>query len=244
MGVNQLNHIAIIPDGNRRWAKKRRILSFFGHREGAKTAEKILEAAVNSGIPYFTFWGCSVGNVLKRPKMEKVFLFKLFEQYFKKLVKEEMIHKKRVKIRVLGRWEEFFPEKAKRAIKEAIEATKDYKDFHLTFLLAYSGTDEMATAIKVIFGTSDVKNINVNVRTSDAQKLIKNNLWTKDLPPVDLVVRTGGEANWSHWSEGFMMWDTANTQFYFTETLWPDFSEKEFKKAIEKFRGVERRMGK
>ncbi|MCL5004416.1 MAG: polyprenyl diphosphate synthase [Patescibacteria group bacterium] len=230
--MNKLTHIAIIPDGNRRWAKKKRIPSFFGHREGAKTAEKILEAAVNSGIPYFTFWGCSVGNVLKRPKMEKVFLFRLFEEYFKRLAKDKMIHERKVKIRVLGRWEEFFPEKAKRAIKEAMEATKNYKNFNLTFLLAYSGMDEMKEAIKKI----------AKLKIIDAT--IKNNLWTKDLPPVDLVVRTGGEANWSHWSEGFMMWDTANAQFYFTETLWPDFSEKEFKKTVEKFRGVERRLGK
>ena len=244
--MNKLTHIAIIPDGNRRWAKKRRIPSFFGHREGAKTAEKILEAAINSEIPYFTFWGCSMSNVLKRPKMEKVFLFKLFEEYFRRLAKDKMIHDKKVKIRVLGRWEEFFPEKAKRAIKEAIEATKNYKNFNLTFLLAYSGTDEMKEAIEKI-STPTPKSWGSDRSVGElkiSDKAIKNNLWTKDLPPVDLVVRTGGEANWSHWSEGFMMWDTANTQFYFTETLWPDFSEKEFEKAIEKFRGAERRFGK
>lgn len=166
------------------------------------------------------------------------FLFKLFEQYFKKIVKNDNIHKNKIKINAIGRWEEFFPEKTKQAIKNAINATKDYKNFHFTFLLAYSGVEEINRAVKLILKTSDVCNAGY------AENLIKRNLWTKNLPPVDLVIRTGGEANWSHWSEGFMMWDTANAQFYFTETLWPDFSEKEFKKAIDKFNNTERRLGK
>jgi undecaprenyl diphosphate synthase len=244
--MNQLNHVAVIPDGNRRWAKKRRMPSFWGHREGAKTVEKIFKTAVDLKIPHFTLWGCSVSNVLKRSKIEKKFLFKLFEQYFKKLISQENIHKNKVKIDAFGKWEEFFPEKSKRAIREAISATKNYKNFHFTFLLAYSGIDEMEEAIgkilksRISSSSADKRNSNLII----GEKLIKNSLWTKDLPPVDLVIRTGGEKNWSHWSEGFMMWDTANAQFYFTDTLWPDFSEREFKKAIGKFRGVERRMGR
>jgi len=85
--MNQLNHIAIIPDGNRRWAEKRRMPFFFGHREGAKTAEKILKIALEEKIPYITFWGCSINNVVKRPKLETSFLFKLFEQHFKNILK-------------------------------------------------------------------------------------------------------------------------------------------------------------
>ncbi len=237
--MNQLNHIAIIPDGNRRWAKKRGLPSFFGHREGAKTAEKILKIALEEKIPYITSWGCSVNNIVKRPKTETVFLFKLFELYFKKLVKNKEIYKNKVRINVFGRWEEFFSKNTKNVIKEAIEKTKKYNDFHLNFLLAYSGVEEVAMAIKKI---AELRIKNSELRIDE--KLIKSNLWTKDLPPVDLVIRTGGEANWSHWSEGFMMWDVINAQFYSTETLWPDFSVKEFKKVIERFESVERRMGK
>jgi undecaprenyl diphosphate synthase len=243
-----LNHIAIIPDGNRRWAKKRRMPSFFGHREGAKTAEEIFKTAFNLKIPYVTFWGCSVNNVVKRPKLETVFLLKLFEQHFKNIIKNKEIHKNKVKINALGRWEEFFSKGAKLAIKKAIDITKEYKNLHLNFLLAYSGVDEMTEAIEKISKSNlshpPTGGGGLNSKLTINEKLIKNNLWTKDLPPVDLIIRTGETSNWLHWSDGFMMWDVANTQIYSTETLWPDFSDKEFKKIIERFESVERRMGK
>ena len=242
MGVNQLNHIAIIPDGNRRWAKNRRMTSFFGHREGAKTAEKILKTAFEEKIPYITFWGCSVNNIVKRSKTENIFLFKLFEKHFKNIIKNKEIHKNKVKINVLGRWEEFFPEKTKSAIKKAINVTKEYKNLHLNFLLAYSGVDEMTEAIeKISKSNPPVGGLNSKIEINE--KLIKNNLWTKNLPPVDLIIRTGEIPNWFHWSDGFMMWDVINAQFYSTETLWPDFSTEEFKGVVKKFSGVERRMG-
>ena len=242
--MNLPKHIVIIPDGNRRWAKKRGLPPFFSHRHGAKTAEKIFRAALDLKIPYFTFWGSSLDNIVKRPAAEIDFLFKLFERYFKRSAKDKEIHSRQIKISALGRWEKLFPEKAKKAIREAIEKTKNYKNYHLTFLLAYSGVDEMTTAIQriaSILRTSDVPNIDDNFRTSDVQKLVKNNLWTKDLPPVDLVIRTGGEP---HNSNGFMMWDTADSQLYFTETLWPEFSVEEFKKAISTYQKTERRLGK
>ena len=114
----------------------------------------------------------------------------------------------------------------------------------MNFLLAYSGKDEMTTAIKNIFSLKFKNNSSTSKLEID-ENLIKNNFWTKDLPPVDLVIRTGEENNnWTHWSDGFMMWDTANSQYYFTKTLWPDFNKKEFKKAIDKFSLIEKRFGK
>ena len=235
--MNLPQHIVIIPDGNRRWAKKKGLPSFFGHREGAKTTERILKVALDLKIPYFTFWGCSVNNITKRSKTEVKFLLKLFEKYFKKLADTKEIHRQKVKVNAVGRWRELFPENVKRAIKEVINKTKNYKNHQLTFLLAYSGIDEMTAAISKI--------AELTLRRGSGQgidgKLIKNNLWTKDLPPVDLVIRTGGEP---HWSDGAMMWDAANAQLYFTETLWPDFSVEEFKKAISTYQKTERRLGK
>jgi len=245
--MNQLNHIAIIPDGNRRWAEKRRMPFFFGHREGAKTAEKILKIALEEKIPYITFWGCSVNNVVKRPKLETSFLFKLFEQHFKNIIKDKEIHKNKVKINVFGRWEEFFPKGVKLAIRKAIDVTKEYENLHLNFLLAYSGVDEIMEAIEKIsksnLSHSSTGGGGLNSKLTINEKLIKNNLWTKDLPPIDLIIRTGEAPNWFHWSDGFMMWDVANAQIYSTETLWPDFSAEEFKKVVGKFKSVERRMG-
>jgi len=140
-------HIAIIPDGNRRWAKKNGLPAFFGHREGAKTTEKILKTALELKIPYFTLWGCSIGNITKRDKKEVDFLFKLFETNFKKLTKDKEIHKNEMKINVLGAWRQYFPESTRRIIEEMMEKTKNYRRYQLTFLLAYSGLEEMARAV-------------------------------------------------------------------------------------------------
>ncbi len=235
--MNLPQHIVVIPDGNRRWAKKRGLPHFFGHREGAKTTEKILKTVLDLKIPNFTFWGCSVDNITKRSASEVNFLLNIFERYFKKLIKSKEIHQNNVKVNVLGYWDKLFPEKVKKPIKEIIEKTKNYRNYQLTFLMAYSGTDEMTEAIKNI--------AELTLRRGSGQgiteELIKNNLWTKNLPAVDLVIRTGGEP---HWSSGLMMWDVANAQLYFTETLYPDFSIEEFKKAINKYSQTERRMGR
>ena len=229
-------HTVIIPDGNRRWAKKRGLPSFMGHREGAKNTERLLKASLDLGLENLTLWGSSVDNVTKRSSAEVKFLMKIFEIYFKNLAKRKEIHENEISIGVLGRWEEFFPEATKKAIKGAIDKTKKYKKRRLTFLMAYSGLDEMTEAVRKI---SQAKAKDKKLKIDG--ELIKKNLWTKNLPPVDLVIRTGGEP---HWSSGMMMWDIANSQFYFTETLYPELSVAEFKKALENYGKTERRMGK
>ena len=236
MNLSRPQHIVVVPDGNRRWAKKRGLPSFFGHKEGAKTTEKLLKAVLDLKIPYFTFWGSSLDNIAKRPAQEVQFLLKLFERYFKKLANSKEVNQNKIKINILGRWRELFPESVKQAMEEAIKKTKDYKNYQWTFLIAYSGVDEMTAAIQKI---TELRIKNRELRIN--KELIKNNLWTKDLPAVDLVIRTGGEP---HWSAGMMMWDVADSQLYFTETLYPDFSVEEFKKAINKYGQTERRMGK
>ncbi len=233
--MNLPQHIVLIPDGNRRWARKRGLPPFFGHRQGVKASEKIFKAALDMGIPCLTFWGTSLDNVTKRSPQEVNFLFKIFEVWFKKLTKTKEVHQNSVKINILGQWEKLFPEKTKKPMREAIEKTKNYKNHQLTFLMAYSGIDEMTAAIKKI-AELRIKNSELRIN----EKLIKKNLWTKDLPAVDLVIRTGGEP---HWSMGMMMWDVADAQLYFTETLLPDFSVEEFKKAIDRYSKTERRMG-
>ena len=225
-------HVAIIPDGNRRWAKKRKAPEFFGHREGAKNGEKILEAALELGVPYLTFWGLSLDNVQKRSLREINLLFSVFEKHFKKLLTDKSIIKNDVRVDFLGKWREIFPEKLKKVMEEVIQKTKGHKRHHLTFLMAYNGYDEMIEAIEKI---KSEKNSRVDYET------VKKNVWTKNLPGVDLVIRTGGEP---HWSNGFMMWDTGDARLYFTETLWPNFDKKEFQKAIGGFSEKDRRFGK
>ena len=230
------NHIALIPDGNRRWARKKGLHPWIGHLEGTKTLEKILEKVLDLKIPYFTFWGASWDNLTKRSKTEVKFLFKLYTDYFKKALKNKKIHQNKVKVNVVGRWKEILPKETQKAIEDIQDLTKNYNNYFLTFLLAYSGPDEMVCCIQKIANLAKIKKIKVD------EKLIKENLWTKDLPPVDLIIRTGCEGD-PHISAGFMMWDTIYSQLYFTSTLFPAFSPKEFEKIIEDYSKREKRLG-
>jgi len=159
-------------------------------------------------------------------------IYKILENEFEKLIKDERLYKEKIKIQVFGRWQEMLPEKTKKLINSAIEKTKNYNKYHLTFLLAYDGTDEMIDCIR---------QIQKQHKKAD-EKLIRNNLWTKDLPDVDLLIRTGVE-NDPHLSAGFMMWHTAYSQLYFTKTYFPAFSTKEFEKSIFDYADRQRRKG-
>ena len=229
-------HVAVIPDGNRRWARKKGLKAWIGHRVGVKAFEKILEKSRELKIPYFTFWGGSWDNLTKRSKIEINFLFKVYTEQFKRVADDKRIHQNKVKINVLGRWKEIFPKETQEAIEKALEVTKNYNNFFLTFLLAYDGTDEMLDCVQKIAKISQDKKIKIS------KNLIKENLWTKDLPPVDLIIRTGCESD-PHNSAGFMMWDTIYSQLYFTQTLFPAFSPKEFEQIIEDYSKRERRLG-
>jgi len=231
------NHVALIPDGNRRWARKQGLQPWIGHRVGVKAFEKVLEKALELKITHITFWGGSWDNLTKRPKIEVNFLFKVYADQFKRLAKDKRTHQNKVKIDVLGRWKEILPKETQEAIEEAKEITKDYNKYFLTFLIAYDGRDEMINCIQKIVESSKNKAIKIN------DKAIKENLWTKDLPPVDLVIRTGCEDD-PHLSAGFMMWDISYSQLYFTKTFLPVFSPKEFEEIIKDYSERERRLGR
>lgn len=228
------NHIAIIPDGNRRWAAVKGLKPWEGHEEGAKTMEKLVRKAFDLGIKQLSFWGSSLENLKKRPLQEKKALLRIYEEYFQKLMESEDIHKNQTRINIIGRWEEQFPEKLKKILKDGIERTKHYKNYALNFFLAYNGDDEMIEAIsKIVKKVDKYKNITAEI--------IKDNLMTRELPPVDYLIRTGGEP---HLSAGFMMWDIANSQLYFSPKNFPDFSGTDLEKAIEDYGKRGRRLGK
>lgn len=227
--MNIPNHVALIPDGNRRWAKEKNLPSFIGHQKGAETLEKIIYKFLEFKIPYLTFWGTSLDNITKRSKTEVNYLFNIFEEQFNKIADDKEIHKNQVKIEVVGRWKEYFPEKTIKAIEKAIDQTKNYNKFFLTFLMAYNGSDEMIDCIK-------------NIKGEVTEEKIKENLWTRNLPAVDFVIRTGCK-NDPHNSAGFMMWDTSYSQLYFTNKFFPDFKGKAFESAINDYSKRERRKG-
>lgn len=232
-------HVAIIPDGNRRWAKQRGLHSWQGHEAGAKMIEQISQEALKLGIKYITFWGSSVDNLTKRPFEEKRALLDIYERYFKKLIEGEEIKENQTKINIFGRWEEQFPNSLKKLLKKGIEKTRHFTNNVLTFLLAYNGDDEILAAMKRI--AEKVRN---NEQGSEMEKdFLKKNLMTADLPDVDLLIRTGVSGD-PHNSAGFMMWQTRNSQYYFSDKMFPDFDAEQFKLAVEDFAVRVRRFGK
>jgi undecaprenyl diphosphate synthase len=172
-------------------------------------------------------------NLTKRPLEEKRALLDVYARYFQKLINSREIYEHEAKINIIGRWEEQFPESLKKILQEGVEKTKEHKKKVLNFMLAYQGDDEMIQAVQRIADSFE-KGVKIT------GEMIKNNLMTKDIPAVDYLIRTGGEP---HLSAGFMMWDTADAQLYFSEKMYPDFGEEEFAEAIAEFERRERRHG-
>jgi len=227
-------HVAIIPDGNRRWAREKGLAPWEGHEAGAKNLEILVDVALEKEVACLSFWGSSVDNLIKRPIAEKKALLDIYKRYFERLLTDKKIYDNEVRVNVIGRWEEQFPESLKKIIREVIEKTKHYEKRMLNFLLAYSGTDDMLCAIKKINDTCAAK-------TKITAEIVKENLMTAELAPVDFMIRTGGEP---HNSNGFLMWDTADAQLYFYAGNFPDFKGHEFEKALEEYARRGRRFGK
>lgn len=232
--MNIPRHVAIIPDGNRRWAKERGLKPWQGHEEGARAGELLIKHAYKKGIRCISFWGSSLENLIKRPFEEKKELLRIYGEYFEKLINDEDVHKNKTRISFFGRWEEQFPASLRKIITRCIKETEQYKESKLNFFLAYSGDDEMLEAVKKIV-KSGISYDKIRMET------IKENLMTKDLPPVDYLIRTGGEP---HLSAGFMMWEIANAELYFSEKYYPDFNEQEFDAALAEYEDRGRRAGK
>ncbi len=226
-------HVAIIPDGNRRWAKERGLHPWDGHEVGAQMIEKIVHKARALNVKVLSFWGSSVENMTKRPLRERTELLRIYETYFHKLINSADIMEHRVRINVIGAWRTQFPQKLVRILEDGIAKTQKHDAYTLNFFLAYSGDSEMVSAIQSLVDTYD--------NGADITKeRVKEHLLTRDLPPVDYLIRTGGEP---HLSAGFMMWDIANAQLFFSQKMFPDFDGDAFADAIAEYGARARRFG-
>lgn len=228
-------HVAMILDGNRRWAEINKLKSWEGHENGSETVRHILRASLKLKIKHLSMWGSSLDNIQKRSPDEVFHLLDIFKRKFKELGEDEEVHSEKVKIRILGRWKELFPAEISDSMQKAIDQTKNYDNYSLNFFIAYSGTDEMLSAIKDI-AAKYAKDPSYKIN----DKAIKENLFTKDLPPVDYLIRTGGNP---HLSNGYMMWDTADSQLYFSDKLWPEFTPDDFNQAIAEYGNRIRKFG-
>lgn len=225
-------HIAIIPDGNRRWANARLLNPWEGHTEGAKRFWDVSQELFDMGLNNLTFWAASYTNLQKRSSLEVKYLINLLKTELSSNRVLNIALKNNVRIRVIGEWDEIVQDPSlKKAIIDLQDKTKHFVGKTLSLLFAYDGQREMLSAVESLQKSGEAV----------SKESLSRNLWTSDLPEVDLVIRTGGEP---HWSAGFMMWHTANSQLYFTETLWPDFNTEQIKKATEDFDRRERRLGK
>lgn len=226
-------HIAIIPDGNRRWARQRGLMPWLGHKAGFARFQEVAEKAFKSGCQYVTIWGASVDNLRKRSSQEVGFLVLYMKRELGKKKLAEYLVKNQIRFRVIGEWQKAVRDQRLGTLIERLEKqTGRFSGRQLTILFGYDGISEMLSAVRSLRGTQ---------RENLDYLGLKEKLWTKNLPEVDLVVRTGGEP---HWSAGFMMWLTANSQLYFTDIFWPEFSGKELAKALADYDRRERRFGK
>lgn len=229
---NLPKHIAIIMDGNRRWAKNKNLPVSLGHKEGAKTLEKVVRYANKIGIKYITVYAFSTEN-WKRSQEEVSTLMGILRWYLKDCVKKSM--KNNVRCRVIGRKEELSPDIV-QSIENLEEKTKNNTGLNFTIAINYGGRDEITRAVKKI--AADVKAGKINP-DDITEQTITDNLDTRELPDPDLLIRTSGEQRLSN----YLPWQLAYTEFYFTDTYWPDFSKEELIKAFEKYNKRERRFG-
>ena len=225
-------HIAIIMDGNRRWARQRNLPVKLGHKEGAETLKKVVRYANKRGIKYITVYAFSTEN-WKREKEEVDSLMSLLEYYLDQFSKEA--DTENIVIKVLGRRKEL-SEKLLKKIDEAVEGTKDNTGIVFSIALNYGGRDELTTAIKTI--AEDAKNNKLNIDEID-EKLISEYLYTKNMPDPDLMIRTSGELRTSN----FLPWQLVYSEFLFLDKLWPDFSEEDLENAIQVFSKRNRKFG-
>jgi len=223
-------HIAIIMDGNRRWARQRHLSVTEGHRAGAQNLEKIVTYCQKIGIKYLTVYALSTENWRKRAKAEVRGIFNILIEAVRRKAQE--YKKQGVKIFILGNIQDF-PQRVRRALEKILNVVKEHERLKFNIALNYGGRAEIIQAVKRII-EDGVPPGKVN------EALISRYLYTNGQPDPDLVIRTGGELRLSN----FLLWQLSYAELYFTKTLWPDFSEKELKKAILDFQRRERRLGK
>jgi undecaprenyl diphosphate synthase len=226
-------HVAIIMDGNGRWAKQKGLIRTIGHENGSKSVRVVVETCAKLGIEHLTLYAFSTEN-WNRPKIEVDILMKLLINSLKNEVKS--LIKNDIKLLTIGNIERL-PKSANNKLLDVIERTKDNKRMTLTIALSYGSREEIIHAVKDI--SSKVKNNIISLDSID-ESIINQHLYTRNLPDVDLLIRTSGE----HRISNFLLWQIAYSELYFTQVLWPDFGEDDLYEAIISYQNRERRFGK
>ena len=224
--MSDINHVAIIMDGNGRWGLKKFNSRKFGHKKGIKSVEKIIEASIKKNIKYLTLYTFSTEN-WKRPKYEINFLFSLLEDYLKKNL--NVLLKNNIKFKVLGDLNKF-PKNLKNSINNAIKLTSKNSKLQINLALNYGSKDEILRSLKLV----TKKKLQINIKN------IEKYLYTSNMPDPDILIRTGNTNRLSN----FLLWQLSYSEIFFVKKLWPDFNKKDFNKILSKFKKIKRNYGK
>ena len=230
MTVNSLNlnHIAIIMDGNGRWAKDKGMDRIFGHKEGAKSAKKVIEACSDLSINYLTLYAFSTEN-WNRPQSEVDSLMSLLSLMLKNEIKE--LERNNIVFNVVGRVEDL-PKSVQNIISDVIDRTKHNTGLVLSLALSYGGRQEIIDAVNKIIVSKKSEIIN--------EEIVKNNLYCPEIPDPDLIIRTAGE----HRLSNFLLWQSAYAELFVSKKNWPDFKKKDLMEALKDFENRDRTFGK
>lgn len=225
-------HVAIIMDGNGRWAQSKNLPRMAGHNAGMQTIKEIVKASSALGIKHLTVYAFSTEN-WKRSTEEVSGIFKLIVIYIEKELKE--LHENNVKVRVLGDYEKL-PKEAVKSLERSLETTKDNKGLQFNIALNYGGRDEILRSVKKLAQEVEAGNLKADELT---EEMIADNLYTAGIPDPDMIIRTSGEMRLSN----YLLWQSAYSEFVFTDMLWPDFTREEYERMIEIFQNRKRRFG-
>lgn len=226
-------HLAIIMDGNGRWAKQKGMLRVFGHENGTKSVRTTIETCARLGIQNLTLYAFSTEN-WNRPKLEVETLMKILVSSLKKEL--DTFNKNNIRVNSIGNLN-MLPDSVRKELLNVMDKTKDNTRMTLTLALSYGSREEILNAVKNL--ADKVKNNIISTDSID-ESIFNEHLYTHNLPDVDLVIRTSGE----HRISNFLLWQIAYAEFYFTDVLWPDFSEENLYEALLSYQNRERRFGK
>ena len=225
-------HVAVIMDGNGRWAKERGLPRIRGHEAGADSVRAVVRACRDHGVRYLTLYAFSVEN-WKRPKSEIQGLMQLLRRFMEH--EEHLLHEQNIRLRIMGRLEDL-PKMVQRKLQRVMRDTAHYEAGHLILALSYGGRTEIATAARRI--AEEVRAGKVEPKDI-TESVFAEHLYIPDVPDPDLMIRTSGEMRLSN----FMLWQLSYAELYTTPVLWPDFREEQFAEALEAYRSRDRRFG-
>ncbi len=230
-------HIAIIPDGNRRWAKKLGLNPNLGHELGYERLKEVLNWCFDLGVKTVTVYALSIDNIRKRPREEIEHLYSLIERGLRELMGSKDIFKRKVRVKVIGR-KEVLPDRIAKLARDIEEKTKGFNEYFLYIAVGYGGREEIVDAVRKLVN----KVLKGEIKPSDIdENILSKLLYTGDLPKPepDLIIRTSGEERLS----GFLLWQSAYSELYFCDVHWPSFRKIDFWRAIRSYQRRERRFG-